>query len=762
MKPPSIPMINIEIIQQRQQRAPELKAIADSCVGCAQALQDLKVATQGIDGATGPLLKDIDSAVQSLDAVRARAERRHERFSNGLITIAVAGLEKSGKTTLLKTLTGIQDLPTDSSRCTAVPCEIIYDSSRQVFDLEFHTKHSFVEEVVCALVDGFNSTLSQDEKQYRIPVLPDSLDAFRTMQLPAHNFTKGTDSEKSLSPLKMLKEKYAVLLQHLDKSPDKGLPLSELSKWVALQNEDGEKARIATVKNCRIYTDFLGGSGNLRWLDTPGVDDPSPLARERTMRSIDREADFLLVATRPEGKPDITSSFTRFWTSLNRLPQEVALLRKLRVFLNWQEGADPSKEFIEKHRNSLVSDAGVPPSNFSGPFQAINNSDMSALMSEVNAHLSSALPSQDSETIRQIRRDYQSVMAQIRTNVYDRARKIHPGDSSQSDQEHHLFHEWFNCPSSTGQSEGFIPRLRSIFQASVEQIEAHPRVKEAQEELLRLLQEKQKLVQSQLPKAADMSRIRKENAGLPPIFSAMQIASQSTYSDIINELSKQVRAFGPIMQNILLGILRDAGLGNLIPQTEPKDALMQFCKKLREGMLGDTNAALIALEDVATLQDSLQYVYRYEMRPAVNLFNSLLWSDGKPADALASLLESNGKATWATEVRTYFKEKQLPGMQSSDQEHADVFAEMNKRAFQGIGSIIQSGRCRFATIADDVLRDSQYRLTFSEVSTNSWMNLLSPLRSDLLGESIQSLRRNSVRVAAFREKVVALESTLPS
>lgn len=93
-------MINIEIIQQRQQRAPELKAIADSCVGCAQALQDLKVATQGIDGATGPLLKEIDSVVQSLGAVRARAEKRHERFSNGLITIAVAGLEKSGKTTL--------------------------------------------------------------------------------------------------------------------------------------------------------------------------------------------------------------------------------------------------------------------------------------------------------------------------------------------------------------------------------------------------------------------------------------------------------------------------------------------------------------------------------------------------------------------------------------------------------------------------------------------------------------------------------------
>ena len=754
-------MIDQAIIEARKKAAPALKSIIESCDRCTAALNQLENATSQIDAPSHQLLEAIRVGKEQLGSVRVRTKKRFTRFESGLITIAIAGIEKSGKTTLLKTLTGIEDLPTDQSSCTAVPCEIIYDISRKEFDLEFHTSASYAEEILKSLIDGFNNSLAAGELEKKIASLPASCADFAALRLPAaSDFIPMTMPRKILDILHNIQTNLSLVRQNLDQHPLQAQPLGKLNEWVAKQIDSVAEAKITTVRRCTIYTEFLGGSPNLRWLDTPGVDDPSPLARERTLRSIDREADLLVVATMPGRNPSPTVAFVDFWTSINRLPNEVRLLDRLQILLNQHTVSDPTGEFILRHRQELEK-GGILSALFHGPYQATSPAHMAQFMDGANRHLAGSLPGQDALVVDRLHNDFMSALAGIRTNVFDRARKLHPGDPTQSAVENRMFKRWFLDVKKDGQTEGFWPRMRVGFQTCVEKISEDKRIQDAEAGLQKIFQEKVGALRAQMPNAEQMARFRRENAGDSPITIAMKVAIQGTYSEIINSLSSHVRAFGPIMQRIIINLLRDAGLGNLIVEGEEQKAVASLIARLEETPADETTETVLAgLKDVATLQESLQYVFRYEMRPAVNLFNAMLWSTTKPWEGLANLVAVHGKSSWSDEIKEFFEKNKMPGIQNTDDEHAAFFAEMNKCAVRGIKSVIESGRCRFATIADDVIRDSQYRLTFSDVSQQAWDTLLDPMKSVILAQELSAIRSQSQKLIAFRNAVDDLGKSL--
>jgi hypothetical protein len=759
-------MIDPKIVQMRKDAAPKLSKILEDANKTILALNSLKSAAGALEGTRNDLFESIDHSCSRLSEICRRSESRRKRFQAGLISVAVGGIEKSGKTTLLKTLTGIENLPTANERCTAVCCEIIYSESQNDFDLEFHTDEQFCISIILPLIDRYNKVLPDNLLALKILQRPLSYSEFQHLSLPdSGQFLSGTDAELQLRDLRNLKNEEQIVRQFLGSNPRIGHPLTNLSEWVAKQTEPSSQAKISTVSRCIIHTRFQGGSENLRLIDTPGVDDPSPLARERTLRTIADDADFLIVATMPRDKPSITNSFVDFWTSISQMPDDITLLERMLFFLNWKVSADPERVEIEKHKGYLISNTRVPASLCCGPLQATLTTDVEQLMQRVNEHLASNIVSQDQKVISIIENDLKSTFADIRRDVFDRARSLHPGDPDTADGEFALFLNWFSRPTEAGRGEGFLPELRQAFNDAVSSIPKGAKVQAAQVELDRINSSLSKEIIAALPKAEDVRKFRETEAGTPPISHYMQTYLQGPYSRLVNTLSKHVRDFGPIMQGEILVVLKRAGLGNLISEDEPRAALQAlYCKLVdRAPAACRDNSVLEAFKEITSLQESLQYVYRYEMRPALNFLNPLMWQGNKPqaVEGLATMLENNGCGDHAKNLRTYWEKARLPGIQSPDEEHAKIFADMNAHALAGITSVLKNSRCRFDTIADDVIRDCQYRLTFGAMTEKAWRDLLSPHRPVILGPSITEIRKNSKRIAAFNAALGELGEILP-
>jgi hypothetical protein len=250
-------MIDPSIIEARKSSAPKLQAIVENCTSLTEALVELETAAASIELPSHQLLEEIRIGKEQLTELRGRTQKRLKRFEAGLISVAVAGVEKSGKTQLLQTLTGIKDLPTDISRCTAVPCEIIYDENQSAFNLEFHTEGSFVREVINALIQGFNHCLPAAQSSNRIPSEPNSLREFSILKLPPlSSVSGGARPWILLDILTQIQTHLPEAQRYLGHPSIEGRPLTELKDWVARQSEGASAVKVAAVRACSIFTRF--------------------------------------------------------------------------------------------------------------------------------------------------------------------------------------------------------------------------------------------------------------------------------------------------------------------------------------------------------------------------------------------------------------------------------------------------------------------------------------------------------------------------
>ena len=113
-------LINQEIVERRKGFAQDFKMMQEKAMVLLQQVSIIKQSPL-----ITPKPEKIDILERQLASLCSRLDNKVRLFENGTITIAVAGVEKSGKSTMLKCLTGI-DLPTSVERCTAVSCEIMY------------------------------------------------------------------------------------------------------------------------------------------------------------------------------------------------------------------------------------------------------------------------------------------------------------------------------------------------------------------------------------------------------------------------------------------------------------------------------------------------------------------------------------------------------------------------------------------------------------------------------------------------------------
>lgn len=770
------PQLSREIVDNRRAKAPMLKSVMESCESLRDRLAAVRSALQGLEETDTPEMKghisEMERLTDALDDLRKRAELRHARFSRGLVTIAIAGLEKAGKTTFLRSLTGIDALPAFDERCTAVLCEIHYDKNRSDFDLEFYTEDAFYDRVLRPALETAASGLPDEQRAGMR--LPESAAGFATFPLPSPESTPGgTTAYKLLRDLHELQAHFDACRAFLGRPALLQQPLPELGGWVSHRpsaadsepaegaTENGREdraargshlARISAVKVCRIHTPFRGGSDHLRWIDTPGVDDPNRRARDLTLSAIAEKTDLLVVASRPGATPSAGESFHRFWDSVSRQPDEIDLMSRLLFALNWDKRVDPDGENIKIHRRYLI-DAGVPAPLFIGPFEATDPGDAAGLMDRANSHLSRYLPDQDDRVCAKLENGLKHLKAKVRL-LYDALSGTHPSDAGQQDLETEEFHRWFHWYHGDEDS-GFWADLVTLLDRSARTISDSPRIQESEEALNAIFAEEAAAIQDNIPTAQALEEFVIRHRGESPIPHGMRTISTS-FSRMINRLADEVQEFGPFMQEELVKVLTEAGLEPLLSGETSAGRLSHLLENF-QGRRADS-PVIEVLRETIELPRNLKYVLRYELRGAVDFCDPTLWDESETAwNRLRDMVTANnGDLDRLASFPTF----RHPPVTDSREQDSDILKRIAGNAMLGIHAVLNNERYLPRRIADDFMRDCRVRLVFAPESEQEWRSLLYRNRGALLAQTIGQIRSRSERIQAFHGALGRLEAGL--
>lgn len=770
----NIPLLPEDIVLKRQKKAGFLQQITENCGHLSDSLRAVSASLQklSVPEAGKSAQTETDRLLAELRSLQERAEMRCQRFQSGIITVSIAGLEKAGKTTFLKSLTGIAALPAFDERCTAVCCEIRYADERSDFDIEFYTEKEFTELVLRPLAETIAAALPDAyEDAFAVPK---SAEEFLHLRLPdAALFPGGTTAYKLLQDLRLLQSHFQECRLHLGKSPLYRRPMTELGEWIshpkAFQKTDTDSdpeeearqrglhlARTAAVKICRIYTGFHGGSPHLRWMDTPGVDDPNRRAREMTLSAIASETDLLVVASRPGANPSPGESFHRFWDSVSRQPDEIDLLSRMLFVLNWDRRVDPEGENIRIHRKYLT-DAGVPAHLFAGPFAAVSPEDAVALMDRVNSHLREHLPAQDEQVILDFQTRLKHLQARIRL-LHDRLRKIHPSDAGLHDLETEEFHKWFHWYRE-GRDSGFWTELVAALDRATRDILEDSRIRESEQALMRVFAEEARKIQEAIPTPEALEDYIIRHRGENPVPNGMRTIS-TCFSRMVNRLAGEVQEFGPVMQDRLLQVFAESGLEPLLSGENAGEKIRSLMAHLGFGNIADSPGPVPeVLRETLELPRNLKYVIRYELRPAVDFCDPTLWNAQEDAwKRLTEMIRANNGDTAKLAV---FENRKYPPVSESREKDHEILAKIAGNALLAVRTALNNERYLPRRIADDYMRDCRVRLCFHPESEQEWRGLLFRCRGTLLSRTIGEIRSESERIREFHSALNRLETELP-
>ena len=296
-----------EILRNRQQKLAPAKRALEKSREFAQYLQKCEtwfnesaklnlppeVRTLVASFPVKPLMDATLSAEQSL-------EQAIRRLARETVTIGVAGLARQGKSTLLKSLTGLDDsaIPTGSMDfCTAARSEI--RNSRQMRAvISRHDRESFFRETVLPYYSALNlSPAPLDLREFMTAPLP---------QLPA----SATSNNKNL--YLTLKDIHSSIAQveSLLTGGETEIGMNEVRRYVT--KDKGNREYLA-VRKAIVEAPFPFSEmpAQLRLIDLPGLGEMALNIGTELVRIVAEEADLVLVVKMPQatgagwGAPDI-------------------------------------------------------------------------------------------------------------------------------------------------------------------------------------------------------------------------------------------------------------------------------------------------------------------------------------------------------------------------------------------------------------------------------------------------------------------------
>lgn len=230
-----------------------------------------------------------------------------ERFNRDTINIGVSGQARVGKSTLLQTISGLNEnqIPTgDNLPVTAVKSQI-YHSNDNIAHVEFHTFDSFKENVLLPYHERLGL------------ITPETLTAFKGYKYP-NDLSDLTNQEPSnITILQKLKQMQTALFSYenlLGQNPQ-NINLEALREYVAYPTSEQEKDESAcsrkylAVKDVKIFCPFpTTPVSQLGLIDLPGLGELSASLEEHHLQGVKNGVDFVILVKKPGGTDG-------FWTA---------------------------------------------------------------------------------------------------------------------------------------------------------------------------------------------------------------------------------------------------------------------------------------------------------------------------------------------------------------------------------------------------------------------------------------------------------------
>lgn len=344
------------------------------------------------------------------------------RFARDTINIGVSGQARVGKSTMLQSVSGLQDdqIPTGQALpVTAVRSRIFHAPDLRRATLRLHTFDTFVTEVVAP----YHAELD-------VPGLPATPDEFRGWSYPKPDDAPADLSQPSwvtmLNRLRAMQASFPTYAADLT-GGERVVPLEELRPWVAYptnaQEQEAQQPaagpvtrRYLAVRDVRIDCPFPHAQvRRLGIVDLPGLGEFAARADQHHVGGLQNEVDAVLMVKRPvEGMAywgdadaralDLIDSARGFvdrrdfvFLVLNTGDTAPALVTALRDHIRGQVNSGVADQFFRV----LETDAADPADVFAH------------VLAPVLEHLAARMPAMDADTLAGTRGELRTTAQRI-------------------------------------------------------------------------------------------------------------------------------------------------------------------------------------------------------------------------------------------------------------------------------------------------------------------------------------------------------------
>lgn len=765
-------ILNPEIVESRQKRAPELRTMLDSALALRQILEQIM---------TSPLVQKKpgkgEELKNRLTTLCEQLRNKVNLFKNGVITVSVAGVEKSGKTTLLKNLTSIENLPTADERCTSVSCEINYvDTAEQEgLDIIFYTREELlgvIQRQLSHLLQA--SDLWKDEHPVILPAQPVTVDGFTSYPLPlidAMVEEKRLLYEGTLTQLTAIREsirKYSGCLG--SKRSDS---LANLTMYASHKTEDNLYISDLQpiIRKITVRKQFEGGAPFLRLCDTPGVDDPNPQALQHTLQAIKAETDLLIIANRPGNMPSITQPLSLFLSNLKKLDTASPLRDRSIFFVNWHRTVDPEQKNARIRIQKVSEQQVFPSSSIYGPCDIMNPCAIREFLSHINTRLRNDIPRQDNELIQCFTREWKSIQACVRTQVLDMLRNQAPPmpDEMQRELDFKL-DEWFDkrfdsSSANRNETEYFMGCLRTRMNEKTRGCRTHAELEKLRDQVKSIRNEKSEHIKQWLKENASEEKCKMMiDAHTSPEAELLpKLAEQMT--ELVQELTSVAEDIGPIIQQEVDQVINDA-LGKdvatkLCSGSTPAERLSSLCSKL-ESSSRDKDVAFITrnLREFAGISMQMRCIMRHELRPALNLLDSFRWHADRREDLINDVIAMLGNNSQGELCKKWLSNAKLSSLSDEAKIHSDFYKKLFSTSMMVIDAVLSSNSNKFVKLMEDYMADASQTLATQRRCENGWRKALRPYGNIILATEWAKVAGQAANAKEFAALLSNLEETL--
>ncbi|MFN8577149.1 MAG: dynamin family protein [Candidatus Sericytochromatia bacterium] len=284
-----------------------------------------------------------DNYSDKINSLRNKLEKQLDSLRKGEFNIAVVGLEKAGKSTLLNAFLNVDILPNDPKRCTYTTTEVraVRNNSEQRVEIEFKSIKDFEDDKnglieICAQ----NFTSDEDKKKYT-----NDLDEIKSYESKIKKYINDSFNENS----KGIK---IIPFDNIKDIKDTIKPFIEGEKINFEGKESKDTSKPRAVKKITIFTIELLGENELVMHDVPGWDSPVVLHKNLAKEKLS-QADSILFVTNISDRVSLKEGESSMMEIASNEDPDIKVKDKVFVFLNKADGLDEAHELNSRYNDAI-------------------------------------------------------------------------------------------------------------------------------------------------------------------------------------------------------------------------------------------------------------------------------------------------------------------------------------------------------------------------------------------------------------------------